>query len=75
MPKGVGLGTRDWGLGLETGGGLAMLGLFIVQIVANLRRHPKMSGWLKHHSEHITRGTMPDLSFTRGDGVLRISTS
>jgi len=23
--------------------------------------HLKMSGWLKHHSEHITRGTMPDL--------------
>jgi len=21
----------------------------------------EMSGWLKHHSEHITRGTMPDL--------------
>jgi len=36
--------------------GLIMLGLFIVQIIANLRRHPKMSGWLKHHSEHITRG-------------------
>jgi len=35
----------------------------------------EMSGWLKHHFEHITRGTMPDLSFTRGDGVPGISTS
>jgi hypothetical protein len=32
-----------------------MLGLFIVQIIANLKSHLKMSGWLKHHSEHITR--------------------
>jgi hypothetical protein len=36
--------------------GLVMLGLSIVQIIANLRRHLKMSGWLKHHSEHITHG-------------------
>jgi hypothetical protein len=34
----------------------AMLGLFVVQIVANLRSQSETSGWLKHHSEHITRG-------------------
>jgi len=25
-------------------------------VAARDQRHPKMSGWLKHHSEHITRG-------------------
>jgi hypothetical protein len=29
---------------LEAREGLTMLGLFIVQIIANLRSHPKMSG-------------------------------
>jgi len=40
---------------------VAVMLAFVVQMIANLRSRLRMGGWLKHQSEHITRGTMPDL--------------